>query len=71
MAEFKIGDVVRVRSGGPSMVITELPTTDKPRMYSFNRYECEWWQTGPETYTSGRFAPAILVRVDHAPGDDQ
>lgn len=61
--ELQIGDVVRANSGGPKMTIVGLPTADKPGTWSYDRYECQWWQQKAETYTSMMFSPEVLELV--------
>ena len=34
--QFKIGDIVRLKSGGPDMTVNELPD-------QYNGYRCQWF----------------------------
>lgn len=57
--KFKIGDVVKLNSGGADMVITSMPTDADPR------YRTEWHDT---TWASrvGLFAEAVLSGAQKA-----
>ena len=37
MAKFKVGDIVQLKSGGPSMTISHLSSGDDPK------YSCTWF----------------------------
>lgn len=43
MADFKVGDIVRLKSGGPMMTITGT---------SFSNFMCTWFVNGKESSTS-------------------
>jgi len=52
MAEFNIGDVVRLKSGGPPMTVTMVPESP------VESYKCEWFEgTTPK---EGLFPGAAL-----------
>ena len=50
---FKIGDVVKLKSGGPSMTVTSLPESRESGYYAT-------WFSG-EKYLIHNFPPASLV----------
>lgn len=41
MAEFKVGDVVLLKSGGPDMTVVDLD--DYSPMHSENSAKCQWF----------------------------
>ena len=55
MAELKVGDVVKLKSGGPVMTVSRV--AEESRLY-----DCQWFD-GTELRT-GRFAPDSLVKQD-------
>lgn len=56
MADFKVGDVVLLRSGGPKMTITSLPSQH------FSGILCEWFdRTGVPA--QARFPAESLKKV--------
>lgn len=50
--DFAVGDVVRLKSGGPKMAVEEI---------SPDGVSCSWFEKERRT---GRFNPATLVRVE-------
>lgn len=44
--EFKLGDVVQLKSGGPQMTVSHLYTTTKQE----RRAQCEWFVDGKKQY---------------------
>ena len=45
MADFKLGDVVRLKSGGPDMTITQYPRQSPVGNYD-DRALCSWFDNG-------------------------
>jgi uncharacterized protein YodC (DUF2158 family) len=58
-ATFKLGEVVRLNSGGPDMTVTGLPTAKSKRLV-----QTEWF-AGPKR-ERGAFAPETLTSVTKA-----
>ena len=61
--KFKIGDVVVLKSGGPSMTITNNKTgmdLSKGKVWAGN-YDCKWFEG--ETMHKGRF-PQDSIELD-------
>jgi uncharacterized protein YodC (DUF2158 family) len=54
MTNFKIGDVVRLKSGGPAMSITEPPAGD------ISGYHCVWFDE-KNIYHSHYFSADVLT----------
>jgi uncharacterized protein YodC (DUF2158 family) len=52
MAEFNVGEVVRLKSGGPQMTVTMVPES------SGGSYKCEWFEGA--TPKEGFFPGAAL-----------
>lgn len=60
--EFKIGDIVRLKSGGPKMTVTEMypdVATRKPLV------KCTWFygREGDQGMKGGEFPPEALERA--------
>jgi uncharacterized protein YodC (DUF2158 family) len=53
MSEFKIGDVVQLKSGGPKMTVTKV---------SAEGYLCRWFQQ--DHFTGHKFIGATLSRQE-------
>jgi uncharacterized protein YodC (DUF2158 family) len=51
--EFQIGDIVKLKSGGPDMTVQRLPDTSE-------QYTCQWF--AGKKLESGRFKEATLER---------
>ena len=60
MNEFKVGDIVQLKSGGPKMTIEEISEMD-------NSYCCKWF--AGSKLQEGFFAASALIRVEEE--DDQ
>jgi uncharacterized protein YodC (DUF2158 family) len=56
MQSFQIGDVVRLKSGGPLMTVTYL--TDQ------NKVQCHWFGSLTEKPILEAFPPAALEKLD-------
>lgn len=57
-SEFAVGDIVRLKSGGPVMTVQSLP--DLPG----RQYRCQWF--AGKKLESGTFPPDSLELVDDA-----
>ncbi len=55
--KYKVGDIVRLRSGGPEMTVAALP---EDRQYS-DFYRCQWF--AGKKLESGNFQEASLEPV--------
>ena len=55
--EFKEGDLVCLKSGGPTMTIMEI---------NENWAKCVWWSSSKQGFGEGNFKPKTL-RKDKAP----
>jgi len=66
MIEFELGEVVRLKSGGPKMTVTSL---DEGSLGSGPEVWCEWFDDKTKVQ-SGGFAPTSLEKVppDAKPG---
>lgn len=53
-SSFQIGDVVRLKSGGPDMTVTYLGTD--------GQIQCEWYEGGQ--FAHHAFPPAALVKAE-------
>lgn len=58
MTGFRIGDVVRLKSGGPPMTVTETPGPET------DTYHCVWFD-GRGDYHSHHFEADVLVLCFH------
>ncbi len=63
MSEFKEGDTVKLKSGGPDMCIEEI---NREGIY------CRWWLDAEKKFDHGNFEPVTLEKVKpkeppHAP----
>ena len=56
--KFAIGDIVKLKSGGPEMTVQSLPDT------SGRSYRCQWF--AGKKLESGSFPPDSLELVDNA-----
>jgi uncharacterized protein YodC (DUF2158 family) len=57
MQQFKIGDIVQLRSGGPNMTVEDIePIPGK------NLIDCQWFAGGKLNH--GRFPPESLTKVE-------
>ena len=54
MAQFKVGDVVQLKSGGPKMTVKNVYESD-------NTYSCQWF-TGSKL-ADGHFPQDSLIRI--------
>ena len=55
MEEIKIGDVVRLKSGGPAMTVTNMAQ---------NGVNCYWWSPTKESYIHFIFPPILLTHAN-------
>jgi uncharacterized protein YodC (DUF2158 family) len=55
MAQFKTGDVVEIKSGGPDMTIREIRND--------GLVSCKWWSSTKQEFGSDVFAPDMLKPV--------
>lgn len=60
--EFKPGDVVRLKSGGPKMTIAFKYVNDD------NNYMCTWWVETTSQFGEKSFEGATLVKVGNSSG---
>ena len=61
--EFKVGDVVRLKSGGPNLTIKKVGTAaGKPTVW------CVWFEDAK--MLEGQFAPGTLELAKPAPPND-
>ena len=59
MVEFKVGDLVQLKSGGPPMTVAEFPDPDeRPRHFKAGQYRCVWFSG--KKHESGWFPPETL-----------
>lgn len=58
--KFKTGDVVRLKSGGPEMTISDVPTLESLGP-DFADYQCKWF-VGDKLH-HGSFKADALVKV--------
>jgi len=58
--EFKIGDTVQLKSGGPKMTISSIPTNSK-----LTGYGCKWFAGAK--LESGHFEADMLILVTEEP----
>lgn len=63
MAELQVGEIVRLKSGGPDMTIAGIRSSDP------SECRCQWFE-GSQV-REGWFAVASLVKVDRAGGEPQ
>jgi uncharacterized protein YodC (DUF2158 family) len=61
--KIKIGDVVRLKSGGPDLVVEQLLDDGKNNAVSAR---VSWWQAGTESFEDSTFDTRCLVIVDGA-----
>ena len=54
--EFKVGDVVRLRSGGPLMTVVNPQTSQGKEVW------CEWWNEGTSKFENRGFLPEVLEK---------
>jgi uncharacterized protein YodC (DUF2158 family) len=59
--KFAIGDIVRLKSGGPEMTVKSLPD---PIDWPQNYYRCQWF--AGKKLESGTFPPDSLELVNNA-----
>lgn len=57
--DFAIGDTVRLKSGGPTMTVTELGEADDPNRYVF----CTWFKSNNEV-AGQHFPSQALQKAD-------
>ncbi len=53
--QFKVGDVVELKSGGPPMTVTGVNTN----LVGYTEIKCIWFFGGMET---GTFSPSVLIQ---------
>ena len=56
MQEFKIGDILQLKSGGPKMTIEKID-----QFLGQTSVHCQWFAGGK--LSNGEFLPELLVRV--------
>jgi len=60
---FKLGDVVHLVSGGPSMTVIQLPQTKKLSSRDEDHFiRCTWFTSDEDRAQVGSFPPAALKR---------
>jgi uncharacterized protein YodC (DUF2158 family) len=63
MAGFKIGDVVRLVSGGPSMTVVGTPRPKRTNPRDDDTFiRCTWFTSDEDRAQVGSFPPAALKR---------
>ena len=70
--EFKIGDIVELKSGGPKMTINRIIGKDTPSKdqalkdhylgYSNGQFVCVWYDFSQEEYKEQIFSPESLIK---------
>ena len=60
--EFKVGQVVRLKSGGPDMVVVDETHSIGPEKE--RDLICKWWQTADECYHQDTFPHEALCLSD-------
>lgn len=63
MMPFNLGDVVKLKSGGPNMTITKLPDPDARDQYNQTCYGCTWWNHPESKYEIYNFLEEALQHV--------
>ncbi len=53
--QFKAGDVVELKSGGPPMTVTGVNTN----LVGYTEIKCVWWCLG--SLENGTFSPSVLM----------
>ncbi len=61
--QFKVGDIVELRSGGPPMTVTEVNTN----LVGHCEIRCQWFFCKMET---GTFSPSVLIPSQPRKFDD-
>jgi uncharacterized protein YodC (DUF2158 family) len=61
---FEVGNVVRLKSGGPKMtVVLDMGVIETRRGTKADVVTCQWFHESDGNVHSGNFRPATLVRV--------
>jgi uncharacterized protein YodC (DUF2158 family) len=67
-ADFKVGDVVKLKSGGPEMTVKYIVGTDKAKDFDFtvanyikNDVVCRWFEN--DNLKDAVFSPETLIHV--------
>lgn len=65
---FQVGDVVKLKSGGPDMTVNYIIGTNKENDFNYtamghtiNNVECKWFEN--ETLKSSILSPLTLVKI--------
>lgn len=68
MEEIKIGDLVKLKSGGPTMtVIEKIPEISDKSFYDYvlyPDYNCKWFDENEKKYKVEVFNKKLLQKID-------